>query len=205
MLHHGHQLHDVVSGRGDARQDQVAELRVCAHLLLLLRHADVRLVDEGNGERGTGNRVFPAVGAWVPHLGGEEVGGRILHNAARVCGQALSAPAVPAHLEPVELSVRDEPRGEAPFPHVAPRDAPQLEADIGLPSGEVPHEPHACGVWRPFAEDPSASHAVEAVVFVGVGEGGERAGGAGEGVAAREGAGGARAHGVGEWREPGIV
>ena len=167
MLHHGHQLHDVVPGRLDARQHAVAELRVGRHLPLLARHADVGLVDAGRLRPPDGRAVPPDVRLLrLPDLRAEEVRRGVLHHAARVGGNPLAAPAVPAHLQPVELAVADEARGKGALPHVRSGQPFELEARHGLPLREVADEPHLRRIRRPFAEDPARRRAVEAEILV---------------------------------------
>ena len=171
MLHHGHQLHHVVAGRLDARENVVAELRVGADLPLLLRHPHVRLVDARRlaAQRGPRARaaVLPQVGLLrLPHLRAEQVRLRVLHDATRVRRDALAASAVPVHLKMVELSVVDRAGREGALPHVRAGDARELEARGNVPLREVAHEPHLRRVRRPFAEHPPRRRAVQAEVLV---------------------------------------
>ena len=74
-----------------------------------------------------------------------------------------------------------------------------------LPVGVVADEEECGGVRSPFAEDPAGGGAVETVVEVTGGEGGERAGGADETVAEGGGVGGAAVEVREEVGEPWVV
>ena len=95
--------------------------------------------------------------------------------------------------------------GEVEFPVAVVVDAGGGAVGEFLPVGVVADEEEGGGVRSPFAEDPAGGGAVETVVEVAGGEGGERAGGSGEAIAEGGGVGGAAVEVREEGGEPWVV
>ena len=170
VLHDAHQLERVVAGLLDAGENLFRELGVGADAFGLLRHAHVRLVNQGRLLGVTAEVILPDVGLGGPDLRGEETALGVLHGAADVGGDTFPATALPADFQVVELSMLHRIGGAAPLEDVAPRDALGTVSQLAFPVVEVSDQPDFGGVGGPFTEDPAIFGAVETVILMGAGE-----------------------------------
>ncbi len=180
MLLYGHELDGVVAVLRDAGQDVDAEFLVCAHALLLLGHADVRLVYQQRARVGTEARGLEFIrGLGGVYLGREYLCVGVLHHARGVCRDAVALAAAPVHAHLVQVAVMDHVGGELALPRAVLK-AGQGITLVALPVAEVAYQDHLLGVGQIVAEHPRAVRlAVKSVVFISVGEFGQTAVGGG--------------------------
>ena len=81
MLLDGHDLNAIIAIGNDAWQYIVLKLSISAHLLGILSHSDVALVDEEWIHLSPESLLLPSVRSWIPHLRREYLGLLILHHA----------------------------------------------------------------------------------------------------------------------------
>ena len=100
MLLNGHNLDSVISQVDDAWQHLGAEFIIGANRLLLLRHADVALIDEQRVAAWLETACAPLIGLLGrPHLSGKDMGRGVLHHARGVGRDALALASAPVHDE----------------------------------------------------------------------------------------------------------
>ena len=172
VLLHCHNLYAVVTLMSYARQYIVAELDIAAHLLLVLGHSDVALIDEqgisGRLELG----LLPLIRLLgSPCLGAEYLGLGILHHAIDPRRNALSLSTVPMHVQLEEAAVLEGLVLNLNLPVSCL--AHTLHGKLGalLPSVEVTHYVDVGSVGSPFAQYPTAVVlAVQSEIEIAVGK-----------------------------------
>ncbi len=108
MFLDSHKLYCVVAILGDTGQHVTAEFVVGADTLLVLAHADVRLVDEKRLGVGGEFLYLELIGMFRSvDLGREDLGVVVLNHAARVGGQTFAVATIPIYMELEEVSVVD--------------------------------------------------------------------------------------------------
>jgi len=168
VLLYCHELNDVVAQRSNARQHIFTKLLVGTHAQLLSSHADMRLVNQ-RIFYALGLRVFPLVGlVGVPHLRRKEVRFFVLHHAAAVRWNALTAAVFPHHKQLVVVAMLERIGRQRYFP-IAIADTFQPPTAVGFPTVEVANEVNVLRVGRPLAQHPTAARAVQPIVQVVVG------------------------------------
>ncbi len=171
MLLDGHDLYGVVAVLGHAWQHVVAELHVGAHLLGVLAHAHVALVDEQRVLLRPEASLLPHVGhGGVPHLRGEYLRLVVLHHTAAPGGYALALASVPVDAHLVQLSVLQVFLLQLQLPVARAFYALAAVALILAPVVEVADEVDVGGVGCPLAEHPPARQLMQAVVEVAGGK-----------------------------------
>ena len=178
MFLHGHELHRVVAGFGDARQDGGGEFAVGVHARFLAGHADVGFV---NQRRADGRRVecmLPLIGhRRVPDLAAIILRRGILHRAADARRDAVAARAVgPDDVQFDALAVGEGVGRELELPDSAGKRVQGM--GLAVPGVEVADEGHGLGGGSPLAHRPFVGEgiAMNAGVVVAGGMSGERAG-----------------------------
>ena len=170
-----HQLHGVVARVLDPAEGFIGKLAVGAQVSVLLRHADVGLVDH----RGIGALFAVEVPVRPlkrrirhPDLTAEGLARHVHHTAGHVGGDALERRALPADQELHELAVlQGVPAVEVYFPYAV---SDVLQRVLPLrPEVEVAREPRGVRAGQPLAEHPAGLGPVKAKVAVAVGEVGE--------------------------------
>ena len=172
VLLHCHNLYAVVTLMSYARQYIVAELGIAAHLLLILGHSDVALIDEqgisGRLELG----LLPLIRLLgSPCLGAENLGLGVLHHAIDPRRNALSLSTVPVHAQLEEAAVLEGLVLNLNLPVSCL--AHTLHGKLGalLPSVEVTHYVDVGSVGSPFAQYPTAVVlAVQSEIEIAVGK-----------------------------------
>ena len=98
MFLYGHELHDVVSGCGDARQNGLGKLTIGVDARFLSSHADVRFINPWRGDLRGIEFMFPNVGLRrVPNLAAIVMRRRVLDGAADEGGDAVAPRAIRAN------------------------------------------------------------------------------------------------------------
>ncbi len=187
MLLHSHYLDAVVAQALHAGQDIVAELDVGAHLLRVLRHADVALIDE----QGVGGWLelghLPLVGILgSPCLRAEYLGVGILHHAVCPGGNALAVSAVPMDTQLEQAAMPEGLVLDLYFPVSRLCHTPHGMLGHLLPPVEVTYHIDACGVGGPLTQHPAVCHTVQTEIEIAVRKVGETAVRAGEMLLARK-------------------
>ena len=117
VLLNRHDLHGGIAGFFDARQDVIFEFGVGADFLGVLRHADMRFVNQKRVRVNLEALVVPLVLLRrIPHLRGENFSVVVLHDALTPCGNAFAFAAVPANAHLVKVAVFHFVGGQFEFP-----------------------------------------------------------------------------------------
>ena len=165
VLLNGHDLNGVVTVLGHSGQHVQAELVVGAHLLGILTHAHMALVDEQRVLLRTEASLLPHVGhGRVPHLCREYLGLVVLHHTAAPGGNTLALATVPLHLHLVQLTVLQVFLLQLQLPVASALNTLAAVLLIFLPVVEVAYEVDVGSVRCPLAEHPSARQLVQAEV-----------------------------------------
>ena len=170
MLLYCHYLYAVVSVGLHSWQYVFAKLGVCAHLLGILRHTYVALVDEQRRTVGLECLAFPLVRFRIPHLCRENLGFLILHHAPAPCRNALAGTAVPIDMHFEQVAVLYSLFTEFQFPVAGLVDTLCLVAVGLLPVVEVAHKIDCGSVGCPLSKHPSTRQLMKSVIFVTVGK-----------------------------------
>ena len=171
VLHDCHQLYGVVAEVADARQVKFGKLTVGADALALLRHADVRLVDEQRRDLAL---AIAAVGPVErarrrPDLPDELIRLLVLHRAVDVAGDAVECLTAFADLQLDALPMLQDVRTrQLDFPDASFAARERMRGAV--PAVEVAHEVYGVRAGRPLAEHPAGLGAVKAVEQIAVGE-----------------------------------
>ena len=177
MLLNGHDLDAVISCFDYAGQHPLTELVEGAHALLVLRHADVTLVDEQRVAAWTERLLPPLISGYmrIPHLSAEDSRSRILHHALGKGRDALAATTVPLHQHLIVLAVAESLIGQRHLPVAMGIETRQTIFVTTLPVVEIAHQPDGRGVGSPLAEHPAVVGAMEAIPEMAVGKLSQRA------------------------------
>ena len=158
MLLDGHDLDAVITVLDDARQDVLAELRIGAHLLRILTHADMALVDEQRTLVGLEGLFLPLVRLFgSPYLSGEYLRLLVLHHALDPCRDALALAAVPLHVHLEQVAMLHGLLRQFQLPVARALNALAAVLVVLLPVVEVTHQIDVGSVGGPLAEHPLAS------------------------------------------------
>ena len=167
MLLDGHHLNGVVAVGLHARQHILPKLSVCPHLLGILSHADMALVDEQRRLLGLEAGLLPHVGNLrIPYLCGENLRLFVLHNTPAPGRNTLALATVPLHLHLVELTVLQVLVLQFQLPVAGALYALALVFLILLPVIEVADEVYFRCVRCPLTEHPAARQLVQSEVHV---------------------------------------
>ncbi len=176
VLLHRHQLDRVVSGPGDAWQDEVGEFTVGVHPRLLAGHAGVAFVDDWGVDGGRVEFMLPDVFILgVPDLSAEVVGFLVLDGAEDAGGDAVAFRAVGADDVEFDLVfVGEGVGGERGLPIAFAGFGQRVSG--GVPLVEIADQRDGFGLGCPFADGPLAGLgvALDSKVLVTVGVSGDR-------------------------------
>ena len=169
MLHNGHELEGIVPRLVDSRQDVVGKLPVGTDLALLLRHANVGLIDIQLVLAGKA-LVRPRECLTVIHhlaLEGDVL--LVLHHPAGIQGDVLRAGQVGVHHS---LDLAAVPQGVVAGEIQLPVSVAQIGQRVGglVPAVEFALQIQLVGAGRPLPVVPAAIHVMEAKVHVSVGK-----------------------------------
>ena len=171
MLLDGHHLDGIVAVGLDARQHLVLKFAVGAHLLGILSHTYVTLIDEQRGTVGLEGFLLEHIRMFgIPHLCREYLGLLVLHHALTPGWDALSFAAVPLDLHLIQVTMLNGLFREFEFPVACSLDALALVSRSLLPVVEVAHEEDLRGIGCPFAEYPPFGLFMESEIEVAGGE-----------------------------------
>ena len=170
MFSHSHHLNGIVAILLDAWQDVVLELGIGSHLLRILCHTDVALVDEQR--IGVGLEVllleFVRLG-WSPNLSGENLGRIVLHHTVGIGRNALPFSTIPLDFQLEEVAVMHLTGLELDFP-IAVVDAFHLVGLILLPIVEIANQIDVGGIGCPLAQHPTFGSLVQTKIEITAGE-----------------------------------
>ncbi len=170
MLLDGHHLNGVVAVLDDAWQHVVLEFGVGAHLLGILRHTDVALIDEQRILSRRELALVPAIGLGRPHLRREYLRLLVLHHARGPGRNALALAALPFDVHLIEVAVLHCFLGQIDLPVTRVLNAAAAVFLTLLPLVEVAYEIDVGGVGCPLAESPARLGVVQAVIVITTGE-----------------------------------
>ena len=174
MLLDSHDLNAVVTILYDTWQHIFLEFRVGAHLLGILSHAYVALVDEQRSGVRPEGLLLPLVRLRVPYLRRENLGLLILNHTVSPCRDTLAFSTFPVHLHFEEITVLHCLFREFQLPVAGTLDTLSTILRAFLPAVEISDEIDICSIWRPLAEHPSLLRLMQSEVVVSVGEIAER-------------------------------
>ena len=155
MLLDSHDLNAVVTILYDTWQHVFLEFRVGAHLLGILSHAYVALVDEQRSGVRPEGLLLPLVRLRVPYLRRENLGLLILNHTVSPCRDTLAFSTFPVHLHLEEITVLHCLFREFQLPVAGALDTLSTILRAFLPAVEISDEIDICSIWRPLAEHPS--------------------------------------------------
>ena len=171
MLLDGHHLDAVVSILSHSRQHVLHKLPVATHLLCILRHSHMALINEQRSGIGFEAFLLHHIGMFgMPHLCREDLCLLILHHSAAPCRDTLSLTSVPLHLHLIEVSVSDGFLAELQFPVACSFYAFELVFWLLLPVVEISDEENLRCVGCPLSEHPSAGCLVQTEILVSTGK-----------------------------------
>ena len=170
MLLNRHDLDAVVAILDDARQNVLLELRVSSHLLSILSHTDVALIDQERS--GLWLEVFflPDVRLRIPNLGREYFGLLILHHSSCPSRDSLAFATFPMNFHLKEVAVPHCLLGEFQLPVSCAFYTLSTVLRGLLPIVEVTYQINVRGIRCPLTEDPSTSGLVQTKVLVTIGK-----------------------------------
>ena len=175
MLGYGHQLHGVIARLSDAGQHLIAKLNVRADLLLLLRHADVRLIYQEILLRSAlPSSIFPLVRlGGIPELCGVVLRHLVLYYTCSVGRYAIVPAVLSVNMEFIQRAMCQQmpihSLGQEYLPHAT---LPTIQTQLGaLPRIEVTKDKDILRLGQPLAEPPPLERIVPlpAVVAVAIG------------------------------------
>ena len=168
MLLNSHNLYAVVSLLDYTRQDIVFEFLVCAHLLCILRHTNVALVDKQRRRVRLESLLLPFIFFLrSPYLSREYLCLIVLNNTAHPCRYALALTTVPLHEHLVEVAVLKGCLGKLYLPVLSVLALLQGILWRFLPAVEVADKVNLSSIRSPLAENPFAlSVAMKAVIQI---------------------------------------
>ena len=111
-----HNLYAVVTVLNDTRQYIILEFAICTHLLSILCHTDMALVDEQRICVGLELLYFPLVRFRSPHLCAENLRGIVLNDALCPSGNAFSLTTVPMYAEFIKVAMLESILWKNNFP-----------------------------------------------------------------------------------------
>ena len=174
MLLDSHDLDAVVTVLNDTWQHVFLEFRVGAHLLGILSHSDVALVDEQRSGARLEGLLLPLVRFRAPHLCRENLGLLVLNHTVGPCRDSLAFSAFPVHLHLEEVAVLHRLLRHLELPVACALDALGAIFRRFLPVVEVTNQIDVGSIRCPLAEHPTLLGLVQSEVVVSVGKVAER-------------------------------
>ena len=171
MFLNSHHLNAVVSILDYTRQHVVLKLGIGAHLLSILSHTHVALVDEQRVLLGFEIFLLELVGLLrIPHLSGEYLRIVVLYHATAPSGNTLTFSPIPLDLHLIELAVLKSLFRKLQFPVACAFDALATVFVGFLPVVEVAYQIDVGGIGSPLTEHPALSELVQAEIQMTGGE-----------------------------------
>ena len=171
MLLNGHYLNAVISIFNNTRKNILFKLLVGAHLLGILSHSNVTLVDEQR------------IGVWAesfllphilllrsPHLSRENSSVLILHHPVGPCRNALTFSPIPFHVHLVMVAMPYCLCRHLQFPVACAFNSLATKSFCFLPVVEVANKINISGIRRPLSEHPSSAVFVQTIVIITTGK-----------------------------------
>ena len=156
VLLDSHDLDAVVAVLGHARQYVLTELVVGAHLLFLLAHANVALIDQQRVGGGTEGTFFPLIRSLgIPNLCAEDFGLLVLHHTVGPGGNTFAFATFPMDFQLEEVTMLHGRGWQLDFPYTATLFLLHAELLLLFPAVEVADEVDFRSVRSPFTEHPS--------------------------------------------------
>ena len=171
MLLNGHDLNAVIAILDDTRQHILLELTVGTHLLGILSHTNMALVDQQRVLIRFERLAFPLVRLLrVPHLCRENLGVLVLYHPSCPGWDALPFSTVPAYMHLIQVAVLHGLVGQFQFPVTCSCNALGLVFLVLLPVIEIAHKVDLRSIRCPFAEHPTACCLVQAKIIIPAGK-----------------------------------
>ena len=165
MLLNSHHLNGIVAVLLDARQYILGEFLIGAHLLGILTHTHVALVNQQRRLVGFEIFLFPLIGFLrVPYLRRENLCLVVLNHTTAPSGNALAFSPIPLYLHLVKLSVLEGFLTEFQFPVASTLNALALIFLRLLPIVEITNQVNLCSIGSPLTEHPTFSQFMESKI-----------------------------------------
>ena len=175
MLLDGHDLDGIIAISDDTRQYLLAKLAIGPHLLLVLRHSDMALIDQERLRLRRQRLRHPTVRRLGrPHLCREDMRLFILHHAVGPGRYALAFSTIPLDVHLIKLSVAQGVDRKRELPVVRTLDT---TASVGLmlfPRTEVADEIDIRGMGSPLSEHPTRIRPMQTEILIAIRKVGER-------------------------------
>ena len=167
VLLDSHNLYAVIAFLDDTWEDILAELLVRAHLLSILRHTDVALIDEQRSGIWLESLLLPLILLFrSPHLSREYLGLIILHHSANPCWDALALTTIPLYKELEEVAVLESFSRKFYLPVLSVLQFLHGILLILFPVIEVAYEVNLGGIGSPLTEYPSLVSLMQTVIEI---------------------------------------
>ena len=167
MLLYCHNLNTVVTIIPDTRKDILPKLHICTHLLLLLGHSNVALINEKGVFLGFESLDFEPIWCFrIPYLCRKNVRVIILDHPLAPRRNTVPFTAVPFDTHLVMLTMPDAAVRNADLPVTVVIQTVKAEFFLFSPIIEITYEIDIAGVWSPLTEYPFVSFAVQTVIIV---------------------------------------
>ena len=158
VLLNSHYLNTVVTILDYTRQDILAELVICAHLLGIFAHSDVALIYEQRVLVWLERLLFPLILLlWSPNLSRENLCLLVLHHSISPCRYALALSTVPLNVHLEQVAVLHCFLREFQFPVACTLNALCLVFLVFLPVVEITNKIYLSCIRCPLAEYPSSA------------------------------------------------
>ena len=156
MLLNSHHLNGIVAVLLDARQHILSKLLIGTHLLGILTHTHVALVNQQRRLIGLEGLFLPYIRfLWVPHLGRENLRLVILYHTTAPSGNTLTLATVPVYLHLVQLSMLQGFFREFQFPVACSFNTLTAIFLCFLPIVEITNQIDIRSIGSPLTEHPS--------------------------------------------------
>ena len=164
MLLNGHDLDTVVPIFHHTWKNLLLKLTVRAHLLLILSHTDVALVDQQRVCARLESAFLELIRLFrCPYLSAEDLGIVILYHTGSPCGDALSIATIPVDMQFIEVAMLQRLLWQFQFP-VAVLQRLHLIFGILFPVVERTNQIDLRCIRCPFTQHPSFVGTVQSEV-----------------------------------------
>ena len=156
MLLNSHHLNAIITILDDTRQHILTELIVCAHLLRILSHAYMALVDKQRTFLWFEVLLFEIIFlSGVPYLSRKDVRLFVLHNATTPSRNTLTLATVPLYLHLVKLTMLQVAFAQLQFPVTSTLNTLTFKLLILLPIIKITNQINLRSIRGPLTEHPS--------------------------------------------------
>ena len=175
MLLDGHDLDGIIAISDDTRQHLLAKLAIGTHLLLVLRHSDMALIDQERLRLRRQRLRHPTVRRLGrPHLCREDMRRIILHHAVGPGRYTLAFSTIPLDVHLIKLSVAQGVGRKREQPVVRVLDPTASVGLLLLPRTEVADEINVRGMGSPLSEHPPRIRPMQTEILIAIRKVGER-------------------------------